>query len=51
MDRHYETCSPEDAEEERKNFLSVLKAFRYYRYNFLINSHVYKKTKDKNNIR
>lgn len=24
--------SPEDAEEERRNFLSVLKAFRYYRY-------------------
>lgn len=30
-DRHYENYSPEDAEEERRNFLSVLKAFRYYR--------------------
>lgn len=33
-DRHYDNYSPEDAEEERRNFLSVLKAFRYYRYVF-----------------
>ncbi|XP_031635197.1 carnosine N-methyltransferase [Contarinia nasturtii] len=30
-DRHFENYSHEDAEEERRNFLSVLKAFRYYR--------------------
>lgn len=31
-DRHFENnYSAEDAEEERRNFLSVLKAFRYYR--------------------
>lgn len=30
--RHYEPFNPDDAEEERKNFLSVLAAFRLYRY-------------------
>lgn len=34
-DRHYDPITQEDAEEERRNFLSVLKAFRYYRYNNL----------------
>lgn len=31
-DRHYEPFNQDDAEEERKNFLSVLAAFRFYRY-------------------
>lgn len=31
-ERNYEPFNQEDAEEERKNFLSVLAAFRSYRY-------------------
>lgn len=31
-ERHYEPFNQDDAEEERKNFLSVLAAFRFYRY-------------------
>lgn len=31
MDRDFEPIHPDDEEEERRNFLSVLAAFRYYR--------------------
>lgn len=30
--RNYEPFCHDDAEEERRNFLSVLAAFRFYRY-------------------
>lgn len=31
MDRDFEPIHPDDEEEERRNFLSVLAAFRFYR--------------------
>lgn len=32
MDRDFAPIDPDDEEEERRNFLSVLAAFRFYRY-------------------
>lgn len=31
-ERDFGPIDPEDAEEERRNFLTVMAAFRYYRY-------------------